>query len=287
VNGAWLTATANATYYPFTDQLVRVSVCGLCYKFAYLLDTHTSAFLDMSFDSYWLSRLSGEEYTCIDPSMHSNGAGVIRLGYFNMQPGYAWASTYSSSSISFSLYHSCCSIVCVNTILDLLGDLQGDNIARETQVRHLWRQGTMEHMRPGGFVLPPPLAESTRLRTSQVSMPKSISYTENLQSPPAENYGPNDVSLHVSPRRISLDEGVPTPVNTPPSFSTFLQDGKKRYLCECGTDTAREADMKRHQRYARCHSQPQFVCDHCGKTLTRKDSCDAHKKTCPGIPRNE
>ncbi|KAF8344732.1 hypothetical protein F5887DRAFT_250980 [Amanita rubescens] len=128
-------------------------------------------------------------------------------------------------------------------------------------------------MRPGGFVLTPPPAESTRLRTSQVSMP--------IQSPPAENCGPDDVSLHDSPRRISLDEGVSAPVNTPPSFSTFLRDGKKRYLCECGADTAREADIIRHQRYALRHSQPQFVCDQCGKTFTRKDSCDVHKKTCP------
>ncbi len=279
---------ANGTYYPFTGQLVRVSACGLYYKFAYLLDTHTSAFPDMSFDSYWLSRLSGEEYMDVEPSTHPNAGSVVRPGNFNMQPGYAWASTYSSSSsISFSRYHPCRSIVCVNPILDLLGESQRDNIARETQVLHLWRQGTIEHMRPSGFILPPSPAESRRLRTSQASVPGNTSCTENHQSPPAENYGLNDVSLHVRPRRISLDEDVPPPVNAPPSFSTFLQDGKKRFLCECGTETAREADMKRHQRYALRHSQPQFACDQCGKTLTRKDACDAHRETCPAILQNE
>ncbi len=245
---------ANGTYYPFTGQLVRVSACGLYYKFAYLLDTHTSAFPDMSFDSYWLSRLSGEEYMDVEPSTHPNAGSVVRPGNFNMQPGYAWASTYSSSSsISFSRYHPCRSIVCVNPI----------------------------------FILPPSPAESRRLRTSQASVPGNTSCTENHQSPPAENYGLNDVSLHVRPRRISLDEDVPPPVNAPPSFSTFLQDGKKRFLCECGTETAREADMKRHQRYALRHSQPQFACDQCGKTLTRKDACDAHRETCPAILQNE
>lgn len=145
----------------------------------------------------------------------------------------------------------------------------------------------MEHMRSGGFVLSPPPAESTRLHTSQVSMPGNSSYTENSQSLPAGDYGSNDISLHFNPGKITLQESVPTPVNTPPSFSTFVQDGKKRYRCECGTETAREADMRRHHKYALYHSQPQFLCDQCGKTLTRKDSCDAHKKTCPGIRRNE
>ena len=223
----------------------------------------------------------------IEPSTHSNSAEVGRLGNFNRQPGYAWASTHlSSSSISFSRYHSCCPVVCVNPILDL-GVFQRDNIAREMRVLHLWRQGTIEHTRPGGFILPPPPAESTHLCTSQVSIPGNPSYTENGQPLPADNYESNDISSHFSPGVISLHESVPTLVNTPPSFSTFVQDGKKRYRCECGTETAREADMKRHHRYALYHSQPQFVCDQCGKTLTRKDSCDVHKKTCPGILRNK
>ena len=234
----------------------------------------------MSFDSSWTSGLRAAEYMGIEPSTHSNGAEV---GRFNMQPGYGWASTHlSSSSISISHYHSCRPIVCVNPILDL-GELQRDNIA-QMQVLHMHRrQGPMEYMRPGGLILPPPPTEPRRLRTSQVSIPGNPSYTENSRSPPTGDYGSNDTSL----QRISLHEGVPTLVNTPPSFSTFVQDGKKRYRCECGTETAREADMKRHHKYALNHSQPQFGCDQCGKPFTRKDSCDTHKKTCLGIRRNE
>ena len=251
------------------NLLSLYSTCGLRYKVAYLLNTNTPTFPNMSFNSYLLSHLSGAECVGIEPSTHSDGVEVECPGNFNMQPGCAWASTYSSPSPP--PFHV------------VLGELQGDNIARETQMHHVWRQGTIDYMKT---VLPPPTAESRHLPTFQVSVPGNTSFTENNQYPPAASYGSNGVSLHLSPRRISLDEGAPTPV-IPLSFSTSVQGGKKRYRCECGAETARKGDMMRHQRYALYHSRAQFTCDQCGKTFTRKDSRDIHEKTCPGILQGE
>ncbi|KAI9513091.1 hypothetical protein F5148DRAFT_1007187 [Russula earlei] len=47
----------------------------------------------------------------------------------------------------------------------------------------------------------------------------------------------------------------------------------------CNKEFAREADLKRHQRTTKLHSQPGFACPQCEATFTRTDALRRHQKS--------
>lgn len=47
----------------------------------------------------------------------------------------------------------------------------------------------------------------------------------------------------------------------------------------CNKEFAREADLKRHQRTTKVHSQPGFMCPQCEATFTRTDALKRHQKS--------
>jgi len=149
-------------------------------------------------------------------------------------------------------------------------------------VLNLWRQEAIEQARVDSLVFPPP-TEFALLDTSLRSMSGDALYAGDSQTLPAD-IGTGGLSIGsshcVTLRTTLFDEDAPATVHSPLSFSTINQNGKMRYRCQCGTETARRSDMRRHQKYGRVHySSPQFVCV-CGRKYTRKDSHQNHKKEC-------
>jgi len=174
----------------------------------------------------------------------------------------------------------------VNRILGVLGELEqkSDYVAREMQALNLRRQEALEQMRVDSWVFPLPPAEFAPLGTSLMSISGDALYAGDSQTLLADSGtgGPSIGSSHVSLRTTFLDEDAPATAHTPLSFSTINRNEKKRYRCQCGTETTRRSDMRRHQKYGRVHhSLPQFVCV-CGRKYTRKDSHQNHKKECRG-----
>ena len=127
-----------------------------------------------------------------------------------------------------------------------------------------------------GFLRSP--AGSTQLHNHPAFVVFDAPHALNSQKSLKEDRVPIIELSHVGPVMIPLDNDVPTTVHDPP-FSDFEQNGKKHYCCNtCGAETARKPDMRRHQKYARCHSPlPRFRC-HCGKRYGRKDSLKKHEK---------
>ncbi len=135
-----------------------------------------------------------------------------------------------------------------------------------------------EQMRVDGFGFLRSPAVFTQLHTPPAFVVFDALHALNSQKPFKEDRGPTIGSSHVGPPVISLDNDVPTMAHDLP-FSDFERNGKTHYRCNtCSTETARIPDMRRHQKYARCHCPlPQFRC-HCGKKYGREDSLKKHEK---------
>ena len=91
----------------------------------------------------------------------------------------------------------------------------------------------------------------------------------------AGNNAPSNESLHPSQSTMSSDVDMPTAMN---SVKCYYRNGTKRYRCQCGGETERIGDMKRHLKSGN-HLSPQFDCV-CGRRFTRKDGRKSHQKKC-------
>ena len=104
------------------------------------------------------------------------------------------------------------------------------------------------------------------------------SYAGNSHTQLAQDNAPSNEWLYASQGTTSSDVDIPTAMN---NITSFYRNGTKRYRCQCGSETERIADMKRHLKSG-SHLSPQFACI-CGRMFTRKDGRKSHQKRCHRI----
>ena len=180
----------------------------------------------------------------------------------------------------------------VNPILNRLEELQRqfDDIAQEVQVLNrslsLVRQGAIEHRIVDGPGYLPWPADITPSYTTTASIfgddansadtPVSVtSYAGNSRGQLAQDNALSDEWLSASQSTMSSDVNIQIPMH---NVSIFYRNGTKRYRCQCGGETERKGDMRRHLKGGN-HLPPQFACV-CGRRFTRKDVRNTHEKKC-------
>jgi hypothetical protein len=84
--------------------------------------------------------------------------------------------------------------------------------------------------------------------------------------------------LSMASYRTSMEVYTPSGALIQPSSSkSNLNDSP--FVChECGYETKRKGDLKRH-REGQCHSEPRYACS-CGKSFTRNYTLKKHAKKC-------
>jgi hypothetical protein len=215
-------------------------------------------------------------------------------GSFNMQRDYAWASALQQVNLILNhvrkLQQKFDDIAqemhALMRSLDLLrqGALEDttvdppspDVIAQEMQATNrssdLLRQGTIDDTRMDGSKYPPWPTDMTPGYTTTNCAGPPISnalYAGYSHLPSAEDNAPSLASQST----ISSDVDIPAAMN---SVTCFYRNGTKRYRCQCGSETERIGDMKRHLKSGN-HLSPQFAC-FCGRRFTRKDGRKTHQK---------
>ena len=142
------------------------------------------------------------------------------------------------------------------------------------------RQGTIDNTRMNGSEYPSWLTDMTPTYTTANCAGPPIGnalYAINSHLRSAQDNAPSNEWL-ASRSTISSDVDIPTAMN---NITSFYRNGSKRYRCQCGSETERIADMKRHLK-SRSHLSPQFACI-CGRMFTRKDGRKSHQKRCHRI----
>ncbi|KAF8732402.1 hypothetical protein AX14_004437 [Amanita brunnescens Koide BX004] len=116
--------------------------------------------------------------------------------------------------------------------------------------------------------------------TTQVALLSS--HTDTISSEPISPFIDMSTPAHTqayagtSPSTPTSFEASTTPTE-PLSFFVSFSEGITHYHCDCGYETTRKADLRRHHESSK-HSGQKYFCSFCGKGYSRTYNLEQHEK---------
>ncbi|KAF8351734.1 hypothetical protein F5887DRAFT_912429 [Amanita rubescens] len=115
---------------------------------------------------------------------------------------------------------------------------------------------------------------STHVATSSADTDFNPSSTAFLEMNPPSPIQTS--AAETSPTTPTSFEASPTSPDSP-NFSVSFSEGTTYYQCDCGYETTRKTDMRRHHESSK-HVGQKYFCSLCGRGYTRKYNLEQHEK---------